>query len=155
MRRFEHLLPEPLGINHWDLKGDSQFYMLFEVTDKQNRAGFTAFQVSIDSENGFKCDLFIKNDEYLFDKVAKELGQTIVDNSSFFEGFRLASSLKKVKTQSGYLFSSQDQKMVEILIYYADRKLQFSGDHYHTLEKMVALKPENTTGQPKFRCSVM
>src|SRR5262245_37345869 len=132
MLRQKHLFSEPVGDGHWNLKNKkTQKTLSFEVKDKQNRAGFFAFMVFKESDVDIRCVLHTNNDKHELDTIEKDLAQTIVDNSGFFETFKLSKTIEVEKSISGYMISTINPKTAQLMLNYVDRKLQFTSDHYN------------------------
>lgn len=142
MLRYKHLFNESV-VEHWNLAHNTKSDLLFEVTDEQNRAGFVAFQVRKESDEKIKCILYVKSDKREVDNIETGLAQTISENSGFFKSFKLAKSVKKEAATCGYMFSTQDPKMAEIMINYVDRKLQFKNNEFKAIKNMATISPKN------------
>lgn len=146
MKRYQHLFPEPV-VKLWKLNSSSSKNdMTFEVNDENNTARFDSFQIC-NNDGKINCNLLIKSDKDTLDKIEKELGQEIVDNSGFFQSFKLAKSIERQEAPFGYyILKTQDPKMIEIMLNFVDRKLQFTGDQYDSLMKIIS-SPKIEAGQ--------
>ena len=146
MQRSHHLTPEPI-FKLWKLNSSSsKSDMTFEVNDQNNTARFDSFQIC-NNDGKINCNLLIQSDKATLDKIEKELGQAIVDNSGFFQSFKLAKSIERQALPFGYyILKTQDPKMTEIMVNFVDRKLQFTGDQYDSLLKIIS-NPKNEAGQ--------
>lgn len=154
MLRRKHLFAEP-GVEHWNMKHNDQNDLLFEVTDKKNRAGFVAFQVLKEGDDKIKCVLFVENDKPELNRIENELNDTTVDIGGFFPSFKLLKSIKTESALCGYMLSTKDPKMVEIMACYVDSKLQFTSNHFESIKNMVAMPPKNEIEQPTQRCTLL
>jgi len=109
------------------------------------------FQITKIDDNKINCVLFVNNDQ--LNNIEKGLAQEIVEHSGFFQSFKFAKSITKNSAMCGYMLSTQDPKVANIMVYYVDRKLQFTSDHYNSLKNMITETPANEPSRN--RCTIM
>lgn len=144
MQRYQHLFSESV-VENWNFH-KNEYDLGSDVKNENNRAGFVSFKLY--HNNGkLNCVLFIKDDETRLAAIENELAQAIVDNSRFFQSFKLAKSVKKERAVCGYMLSTQDLKTMGIMLNYVDSKLQFTTSQYNSIKSMIAEGPNKETDQ--------
>lgn len=133
MQRYDHFF-QPATSN-WTCAKTSFFTLQLEANNKQNHAGFSAFHLSRDIK--INCVLYIIDNEIKFNEIQDELVSQILDNSGLFESVRLSNEVTSGKATWGYLVSTENARVAEILLNYVNSKLQLSEEHYETLKNML------------------
>lgn len=153
MQRYQHQSPAPT-IDYWTVH-KHEYDVLAYVKDDKNIYGFVGFSLW-DNNGTLNCALYVRNDEVLLHKIENELAKLVANNNRFFYGSNHARSFKSGLAVCGYMVSTQDIHLIEIMLNYADKKLQFNSSDYTAFKSLIAMGSRTDVSQrTQVRCCAL